>query len=199
MAHFAISTASAGEMPKFAEWAGDEQWNPGQSDVLAFHPADPGGFFLGRLDGEPVASVSRVRYGTDIGFLGFYIARPAVRGQGYGIRLWQAAMAHLAGRNVGLDGMVEQQENYRGSGFRRAWTHVRYAGVPSGERAPDGIELVDGRSRRLPGRRGVRPAVRAGPAPPRTVRPAAETGRDRRAAEPAGGDGVNPQHQKETA
>ncbi len=146
MAKFEITTASVGEMSKFREWANDEQWNPGQSDMLPFHTADPKGFFLGKLNGEPVASVSGVRYGADFGFLGFYIARPSVRGQGYGIQLWRAAMEHLAGRNVGLDGVVEQQENYRKSGFRRAWNHLRYEGVPSGEQAPSDITLVDGRS-----------------------------------------------------
>ena len=143
---FEISTASTAEMAKFKEWAGDEGWNPGQSDILAFAAADPSGFFLGRLNGEPVASVSGVRYGAEFGFLGFYIARPSVRGQGYGIQLWQAAMDHLAGLNVGLDGVVDQQENYRKSGFRRALNHVRYEGVPAGEVAPGDITLVDGRS-----------------------------------------------------
>ncbi|WP_223190748.1 GNAT family N-acetyltransferase [Nonomuraea terrae] len=133
-------------MAKYREWADDEQWNPGRSDVLAFHAADPGGFLLGRLNGEPVASISAVRYGTGLGFVGLYIARPSVRGQGYGIRLWRAALDHLAGRNVGLDGVVEQQDNYRRSGFRTAWNHVRYEGVPSAEAAPAGIALVDGRS-----------------------------------------------------
>lgn len=146
MANFTITTAGVAEMSKFREWAADEQWNPGQSDIIPFHAADPQGFLLGRLNGEPVASVSGVRYGTDYGFLGFYIARPSVRGQGYGIRLWHAVMEHLGPRNVGLDGVVDQQENYRKSGFRRAWSHIRYEGVPSGEKAPADITLVDGRS-----------------------------------------------------
>ncbi|GAA2273724.1 N-acetyltransferase GCN5 [Streptomyces ruber] len=145
MPSYEVTAASAAEMPRFREWADAEGWNPGRSDVIPFQAADPRGFFLGRLDGEPVASVSAVRYGTDFGFIGFYISRPAVRGQGYGIRLWQAATEHLAGRNVALDGVVDQQENYRRSGFRRVWNHVRYAGVPRGAEASAGIRLVDGR------------------------------------------------------
>ncbi|MGP4000642.1 GNAT family N-acetyltransferase [Streptomyces sp. 8N706] len=146
MENFKISTAGAGEMATFREWADDEQWNPGESDILPFCAADPQGFFLGKLNGEPVASISAVRYGADFGFLGFYITRPSVRGQGYGIQLWRAAMEHLDGRNVGLDGVVEQQENYRKSGFRRAWNHVRFQGVPTGDKASGDITLVDGRS-----------------------------------------------------
>ena len=56
------------------------------------------------LDGEPVTCISVVRYGVGFGFLGCYIARPVVRGKGYGIRIWEAGMQRLAGRNVGLDG-----------------------------------------------------------------------------------------------
>lgn len=142
-----ITTASAADMETLRAWADEERWNPGRGDALAFHAADPGGFLLGRLDGEPVASVSAVRYGDGFGFLGLYVARPEVRGQGYGIQMWRAATRRLAGRNVGLDGVVAQQANYRRSGFRDAWNHVRYAGEPpaAGD-APDGIALVDGRS-----------------------------------------------------
>lgn len=56
--------------------------------------------------------------------------RPAgVRGRGFGIQLWRAAMERLAGRNVGLDGVVAQQANYTASGFRLAFRNVRYQGV----------------------------------------------------------------------
>ncbi|MFH9614095.1 GNAT family N-acetyltransferase [Streptomyces pratensis] len=143
MAEYEITTAGIRDMARFLEWADEEQWNPGKLDHLPFHAADPRGFFLGRLGGEPVASVSAVRYGTDFGFIGFYIARPPVRGQGYGIQAWRAAMKHLDGRNVGLDGVIDQQDNYRKSGFRTAWTHVRYAGVPGGEEPAGDITVVD--------------------------------------------------------
>ncbi|MFD9305075.1 GNAT family N-acetyltransferase [Streptomyces sp. NPDC060048] len=127
---FEINGASAADLALIRDWADEEGWNPGASDRFAFAVADPDGFLVGRLAGEPVACVSAVRYGADFGFLGFYIARPMVRGQGYGIRMWQAAMERLDGRLVGLDGVVEQQENYRKSGFRPAWNNVRREGVP---------------------------------------------------------------------
>lgn len=154
MTAFEIAGASAADMELFRAWADDEGWNPGHSDRLAFVVADPGGFLVGRLDGEPVACVSAVRYGAGFGFIGFYIARPAVRGQGYGIQLWNAAMQRLDGRLIGLDGVVAQQDNYRKSGFRSAWNNVRHEGVPSAEAARDaasgkeaeGIEVIDARS-----------------------------------------------------
>ncbi|MDX6260277.1 MAG: hypothetical protein QOH84_1965 [Kribbellaceae bacterium] len=145
------------------QWAADEGWDPGRSDMLAFGAADPAGFMVGRVDGAPIACCSGVRYGRDYGFLGFYIARPEVRGQGYGIALWQAVMAHLAERTVGLDGVVDQQDNYRKSGFQHALNHIRYSGTPhagfagvggaggsggsyGSDAGPAGVELVDGRA-----------------------------------------------------
>ncbi|WP_026163301.1 GNAT family N-acetyltransferase [Kribbella catacumbae] len=145
MSDLGITAASAEDLLTMRQWAADEGWDPGVSDVLAFGAADPSGFLIGRLDGEPIACCSGVRYGSDFGFLGFYIARPDMRGQGYGIQLWRAVMEHLAGRTVGLDGVVDQQDNYRKSGFERTHNHIRYSGTPAGE-APTGVELVDARA-----------------------------------------------------
>ncbi|WP_030295571.1 GNAT family N-acetyltransferase [Streptomyces katrae] len=148
MTGFEITGASAADMEMIRTWADGEGWNPGDSDRFAFAVADPAGFLVGRVDGEPVACISAVRYGSAFGFIGFYIARPAVRGQGYGIRLWHAGMERLDGRLVGLDGVVDQQDNYRKSGFRPAWNNVRYEGVPrvngsSAAAAAAGVEVVD--------------------------------------------------------
>ncbi|MEU9414843.1 GNAT family N-acetyltransferase [Streptomyces sp. NPDC048272] len=132
MTGFEIGGASAADMEMIRAWADEEGWNPGDTDRFAFAVADPDGFLVGRLHGEPVVCVSAVRYGTGFGFIGFYIARPRWRGQGYGIRLWKAAMSRLDGRLVGLDGVVEQQDNYRRSGFRPAWNNVRHEGAPRG-------------------------------------------------------------------
>ncbi|MDX3539910.1 GNAT family N-acetyltransferase [Streptomyces sp. MB09-01] len=132
MTGFEITGASAADMELMRGWADEEGWNPGDSDRFAFAVADPEGFLVGRLDGEPVACISAVRYGAGFGFIGLYIARPAFRGQGYGIRLWHAGMERLDGRLVGLDGVVAQQDNYRKSGFLPAWNNVRYEGVPAG-------------------------------------------------------------------
>ncbi|MFC9428373.1 GNAT family N-acetyltransferase [Streptomyces sp. NPDC056987] len=149
MAEFEVTGASVDDITQLGEWAHDEGWNPGRSDGHAFFPADPGGFLFGRLDGRAVASISAVRYGTDFGFVGFYIATPPVRGQGYGIQVWRAGIERLAGRTIGLDGVIGQQENYRRSGFRRAWNNIRYEGVPVGDadaRPGDGVRLLHART-----------------------------------------------------
>jgi hypothetical protein len=123
------------------DWAAAEGWNPGLHDAPCFYAADPRGFLLGLLDEEPVASISVVKYGSDHGFLGFYIVRPGFRGRGLGWSLWQAGMASLAGRNVGLDGVVAQQDNYRKSGFALAWRNIRQEAVGGGN-APTDSRIV---------------------------------------------------------
>lgn len=147
MPTFEITTASADDIRMMADWAHAEGWNPGLTDGQAFFAADPCGFLIGRLDGVPASCVSVVRYGSGFGFLGFYLTRPELRGQGYGSRLWAAGTARLAGRNTGLDGVVEQQPTYRKSGFEPAWTNLRYEGlVPVDLAPPPGITLVDART-----------------------------------------------------
>ncbi|MEU8664578.1 GNAT family N-acetyltransferase [Actinoplanes philippinensis] len=146
MAEFRVSAASADDVRVIAGWAVAEGWNPGDGDESAFFPADPGGFLVGRLDGRPITSISAIRYGTGHGFIGLYLTVPEFRGRGFGYRTWQAGIERLAGRNIGLDGVVAQQDNYRKSGFRDAWTTTRYQGVLGGLRRDTGIEVTDARS-----------------------------------------------------
>jgi GNAT superfamily N-acetyltransferase len=119
-------------------WAAAEGWNPGLADDLCFAAADPDGFFIGELDGAPAATVSCVNYGESFAFLGFYIVREDLRGRGYGLRIWDAAINHAGSRVIGLDGVVAQQENYRKSGFKLAYANVRYGGTVEAPAAPQG-------------------------------------------------------------
>ncbi|MEM1287882.1 MAG: GNAT family N-acetyltransferase [Pseudomonadota bacterium] len=125
-----VRNCSHEEFGTAVDWAREEGWNPGLDDLPAFFAADPNGFFMGFLDGEPVSSISVVRYGSDYGFLGFYIVAPEHRGKGIGYATWKQGMAYLEDRTVGLDGVVDQQDNYRASGFVYAGRSVRYSGVP---------------------------------------------------------------------
>ena len=105
---FEIRTMSKSELATAIEWAGNEGWNPGQEDLDPFFSADPEGYLMGFLDGEPVTCISAIRYGETFGFIGFYICKPEHRGKGYGWATWQAGMARLEGRTIGLDGVVDQ-------------------------------------------------------------------------------------------
>src|SRR5215813_11004646 len=112
-----------------ADWAAAEGWNPGLADAQCFATVDPQGFLIGELDGRAAATISCVNYDDRFAFLGFYIVRPDLRGRGYGLRMWKAAMSHSSSRTVGLDGVVAQQDNYRKSGFRLAYPNIRYGGA----------------------------------------------------------------------
>lgn len=137
-----VRPATRDEIDIAIEWAAREGWNPGLHDAGCFHPTDPGGFLIGLVGGEPVATISAVRYGLDFGFIGFYIVSPEFRGRGHGFRIWSEAMSRLAGRNVGLDGVVDQQDNYRKSGFTLAYRNIRYEGRAMGI-APRPPGIVD--------------------------------------------------------
>jgi ribosomal protein S18 acetylase RimI-like enzyme len=134
---YVIRTMTRAEIDTAVDWAAAEGWNPGLHDADCFHAADPEGFFVGMLGAEAIASISAVKYGDSFGFIGFYIVKPEYRGRGYGSRIWNRAIATLHGRNIGLDGVVDQQENYRKSGFALAYRNIRYQGVGGGTRQHD--------------------------------------------------------------
>ncbi|HSO84399.1 GNAT family N-acetyltransferase [Thiocapsa sp.] len=136
-----IRIMSPAEVDLAIEWAAREGWNPGLDDAACFRAADPEGFLMAFVDGEPAASLSAVRYGETFGFIGLYIAAPLYRGRGIALRLWQAGMAYLGDRVIGLDGVPERQHDYRRSGFELAWRNVRYSGTVA-LAAPDDPSLV---------------------------------------------------------
>jgi hypothetical protein len=74
-------------------------------------------------------------------YLGCYIVAPDRRGRGLGLRLWQQALDHAGDRVIGLDGVVDQQDNYRASGFALAYRNIRYGGVPVAMPANAAAEL----------------------------------------------------------
>jgi ribosomal protein S18 acetylase RimI-like enzyme len=130
--NFSIRPISRDELGIPIAWAAQESWNPGLFDADAFYATDPNGFLMGFIDNEPIASISAVAYDNNFGFMGFYIVKPEYRGQGYGYQLWQAATKYLATQNIGLDGVLAQQENYKKAGFTLAYRNIRYEGVGEG-------------------------------------------------------------------
>jgi GNAT superfamily N-acetyltransferase len=131
MQELRIRTMRPDEIDIAVDWAAAEGWNPGPADAACFASVDPGGFLIGELDSAPAATISCVNYDARFSFLGFYIVRPDLRGRGYGLRIWNAAIAHAGGRVIGLDGVVAQQDNYKKSGFNFAYANIRYGGNPA--------------------------------------------------------------------
>ncbi len=140
------------------EWAALEGWNPGLHDADCFFNTDPRGFFMGFLseakslrsptaagrrgiEGEPISSASVVAYNNKYGFVGFYIVKPKYRGQGYGIKIWQHAMKYAGSRNLGLDGIADQQPKYIKSGFKSAYCDITHKGFS--KKYPSDSRLLD--------------------------------------------------------
>ncbi|MYZ47532.1 GNAT family N-acetyltransferase [Rhizobiales bacterium L72] len=136
----------AGDLPIALGWAAEEGWNPGLGDAAPFRAADPDGFLMARLDGEPVACISVVAYGAAYGFLGFYICRKGWRGRGYGYATWRAGLDRLGARTVGLDGVLAQQDAYRREGFDLAHRNIRFGGRPAvpPASAEEGLVAIEG-------------------------------------------------------
>jgi GNAT superfamily N-acetyltransferase len=130
--NYQIRAMTRPEVDIAIDWAAAEGWNPGLYDADCFYAADPSGFLIGLVGDEPIATLSAVKYGDSFGFLGCYIVKPEYRGKGYGIQIWNAGLAYLRGRTIGLDGVVEQQGNYRKSGFTLAYKNLRYQGTGDG-------------------------------------------------------------------
>ncbi|MFC3322724.1 GNAT family N-acetyltransferase [Mesorhizobium cantuariense] len=138
-----IRTLSLQELAVLVDWAAAEGWNPGLEDAAMFQAADPEGFIGAFVGNEMVAAISAVAYGSEFGFIGLYICRPDRRGKGYGKAVWNAGMTRLTGRTIGLDGVAEQQANYRRKGFSPAYETIRYSGRKAGPAVrADGLRTV---------------------------------------------------------
>jgi len=123
-----IVTLNREQVNLLISWAATEGWNPGLQDADVFYDIDPDGFLGLEVAGELIAAVSVVKHNPRHSFLGLYICCLPHRGQGQGWSVWQAGMEHSIGSTIGLDGVVEQQDNYKKSGFEPAWTNHRFMG-----------------------------------------------------------------------
>ncbi len=137
-----IRSLRSDEIQLAVDWAAAEGWNPGLSDATCFGAVDPEGFLVAEQDGAPAAVISVVNYDASFAFLGFYIVRPGLRGQGIGWALWQAGIAHAGARTIGLDGVLAQQENYASQGFRLAYRNIRFAGSVGPAPSEETVDLA---------------------------------------------------------
>jgi hypothetical protein len=139
-----VRNMSAEELGVAVEWAAREGWNPGLDDAAAFFAADPNGFFQAEAGGETVGTISAVAYGEDFGFVGFYIVKPERRGHRDGLVLAERALARLAGRNIGIDGVLAKQRQYaKFFGFQFAYRNLRYGGVVAAGPAPASVRPLN--------------------------------------------------------
>lgn len=120
-----IRNMTQDELEIVLDWAGREGWNPGLRDAGPLYGIDPGGLWVGELDGEIVSAIACIDYGG-FGFCGLHLVRKDLRGQGLGTAIWEHGLKRLEHLNVGLDGISLREEFYKQYGFRVYHRNVRY-------------------------------------------------------------------------
>lgn len=133
------------EEAEFAiDMAAAEGWNPGIHDGELFYEADPEGFFIAELEGEPAACASAVAYDNNFGFFGLFVVKPEFRRKNIGMKLTEKCLEHLGNRNIGLDGVVENEKKYQEvMNFKSSYSNLRFEGRGGGE-IPDGLVEISG-------------------------------------------------------
>lgn len=130
-----VRSMSRDELDTTLRWAADEGWNPGLHDASIYWDTDPEGFLVADVNGEMVGSGSIVRYQPNSFFLGLFMVRKDLRGQGLGgqaFELWQRVMrSRLGGPTreapiIGLDGVVAMQPFYEANGFNLSHRQTRF-------------------------------------------------------------------------
>lgn len=122
------------ELDMVIEWAAAEGWNPGLHDAEVFRQTDTDGFIAAEYEGELVGAGSIVSYGGTYGFMGLFIVRPDLRGEGIGTRLWfyrrDALRERLHdGAAIGMDGVFNMQDWYAEGGFTFSHRNLRMEGI----------------------------------------------------------------------
>ena len=133
-----IGPMTADEVATIVDWAAAEGWNPGLHDADVARSYDPDAFIALRIDDEFVGGGSIISYNGAFGFMGLFIVRPDVRGEGLGRELWLQRRDRLTARlhpnaTIGMDGVFDLEPFYERGGFRRAHRDLRFEGIAHGE------------------------------------------------------------------
>ncbi len=150
------------EEAEFAiEMAAAEGWNPGIHDGELFYEADYEGFFITEFEGKPVGCASAVAYDDKFGFLGLYVVKPEFQKKGIGTKLTKKCLEYLGDRNIGLDGVIENEKKYQKvMKFRSSYSNLRFEGKGGGK-IPDGLVKIS----KVPFEKLLQYASRIFPAP----------------------------------
>jgi hypothetical protein len=100
-----------------------EGWNPGKSDMGIAWDTDPEAFIALHKGSDHLAGGGTIiRYGDDYGFMGLFIVRRDLRGDGLGGLLWRYRLKRLQdrlapGATIGMDGVSAIVPFYEHGGF----------------------------------------------------------------------------------
>ncbi|WP_068468906.1 GNAT family N-acetyltransferase [Candidatus Protochlamydia phocaeensis] len=139
---FVIRRMKENEVQIALDWAQKEGWNPGLNDSQCFYQADPSGFFIGLLNGEPIATGAAVIYDDRFAFCGLYIVKPEFRQQGFGIQLTNERLKYVGNRITGIDGVLNNVSKYQRIGYVPAHKNTRYE-LSSPLAAPFSPQIID--------------------------------------------------------
>ncbi|MBE9204483.1 GNAT family N-acetyltransferase [Synechocystis salina LEGE 06099] len=152
---YLIRPMEVGDRPLVTRWAQQEGFCPGIGDLGIFYDTDNSGVWVGEWEGKPVGCIAGIRYDENYGFIGLFLVQPEYRGRGFGVALWQTAIAHLENVScVGLEAALARVEDYQKWGFRPAYYTRRYRLPPADRRScvrpsfapdlPPGYQLMAG-------------------------------------------------------
>lgn len=111
------------------QWMVAEGWDPGRGDARAMAALDKRALLIGLLDDEPISAVSLLQVSNEYAFLGNYIVQTALRGRGFGLATWRAALRHADTRVIGLEAVPKQVDTYRRAGFTASHNTICYRGT----------------------------------------------------------------------
>lgn len=129
-----IGAMTRSEVDVLGQWAASEGWNPGHNDLDIAWKTDSGAFIALRRGEELLGGGTIFSYDGDFGFMGLFILRPDVRGQGLGAWLWNERVRRLKQRlnpdaSIGMDGVLAMVPFYARGGFAIAYRDLRFEGV----------------------------------------------------------------------
>lgn len=144
--NYAVEQMNQAEVSQLAEWAREEGWNPGRSDLALAWDFDPKAFIALREGRELVGGGTILSYGGLYGFMGLFIMRKDKRGLGLGRELWLTRRDLLKSRlqpnaSIGMDGVFNMAAFYQRGGFEFAHRDLRFQGLAKGLVQPDLVNL----------------------------------------------------------
>ena len=143
---YTIGQMTRAEAETLGNWAAQEGWNPGLSDVDVAWTFDPDAFVAIRRDGEFAGGGVIIAYGREAGFMGLFIMRDDLRRQGIGRVLWHERLRRLRqrlepGAPIGMDGVFDMAPFYEAGGFTYLYRDLRFQGEAGGQRDPAAVPL----------------------------------------------------------
>lgn len=138
-----MSPADAGQLN---QWAIDEGWNPGLSDLRLMYALQAEAFIGLKQQGQLVAGGAIMSYGGRFGFMGLFIVSKPCRGRGLGRALWHHRRDMLRSRlhpgaSIGMDGVLDMVPFYARGGFEMSGRDVRFQGIAAGRPRAECVPL----------------------------------------------------------